>query len=523
MGRRSFAVRDVAEILEHWHAGRSIQAIARSLGVDRKTVRKYAVLAGAAGFHPNDGQGPASGWGVWLDRSYPGLRERSRRGPTVDELAALHDEIVKALRDAPPTTVWRRWHRAGKLHASLASFRRYLHHSLPEVTAKPQITVRRPEPPPGEEAQVDYGFLGMWLNPLTGRRQAINVFALVLSHSRHTFGRAVCRMDQQAWLESHVAGLDFFGGVPRRLVPDNLKAGVLKPDLYDPTFNRGYEELARHYGFLIDPARAAKPTDKPRVERVVPFIRADFWQGRSFSSLAEINTALEEWCLEVAGQRIHGTTRQRPIEVFRALEQPALQPLPASPFELATWDQAKVARDCHIQAAGAWYSVPYQHWGKTVAVRLTPRLVQCYLGYNLIKTHLRVPKGQRSTDWDDYPPEKAAFFRRTPDWCRQQAREIGPAVGEVIAAVLEVQALHHLRQAQGILRLAEQYDALRLNAACVRALAFGDPGYRTIKSILERGLDQQPEPPPVQQRLAGAFLRGPKAFFASLVEHVVSL
>lgn len=205
------------------------------------------------------------------------------------------------------------------------------------------------------------------------------------------------------------------------------------------------------------------------------------------------------------------------------MEQPALRPLPATPFELAIWDQAKVARDCHIQAAGAWYSVPYQHCGKTLAVRLTSRLVQCYLGYNLIKTHLRVPKGQRSTDGDDYPPENAVFFRRTPDWCRQQASELRPAVSEVIAAVLEVQVLHHLRQAQGILRLAEKYDRARLNAACTRAMAFGDPSYRTIKSILERGLDQQAEPPPVQQRLAGAFLRGPKAFLTSLVEQVVSL
>jgi hypothetical protein len=156
-------------------------------------------------------------------------------------------------------------------------------------------------------------------------------------------------------------------------------------------------------------------------------------------------------------------------------------------------------------------------------VRLTPRLVQCYLDYHLIKTHLRVPKGQRSTDWNDYPPEKAAFFRRTPDWCRQQAHQMGPAVAQAVETMLEVQALHHLRQAQGILRLAEKYGPARLNAACRRALAFGDPGYRTIKSILERGLDQQPEPPPVQQRFAGAFLRGPKALFASLLgQEVVS-
>ena len=522
MGRRSFAVRDIAEILEHWQAGRPIQSVARSLGLDRKTVRKYVALAQSAGFQPGVGQGPPDGWGIWLDQNCLGLRERSRRGPAGDELAALHDEIAKGLHDASPTTVWRRLHRAGKLGASLSSFRRYVQSAVPEAPAKPQITVRRPEPPAGEEAQVDYGLLGTWLNPLTGRRQAVNVFALVLSCSRHTFGHAVCCMDQQAWLESHIACFQFFGGVPSRLVPDNLKTGVLKADLYDPAFNRGYEELARHYGFLIDPARAAKPTDKPRVERVVPFIRNDFWQGRSFSSLAEINAALEDWCINVAGQRIHGTTRQRPIEVFREVEQAALRPLPEAPFELATWSEAKVAKDCHIQVASAWYSVQHEYRGKTVAVRLTPRLVQCYLAYKLIKTHLRVPKGQRSTDWDDYPPELAAFFRRTPDWCLEQARALGPAVSEAVATVLEVHALHRLRQAQGIVRLADKYGVARLNAACIRANAFGDPGYRTVKSILERGLDKQPEPP-VQQRLAGAFLRGPKAFLTSLAQQVLSL
>ncbi|MBM4445728.1 MAG: IS21 family transposase [Chloroflexi bacterium] len=197
------------------------------------------------------------------------------------------------LRDVCPTTAWRRLRQERGLQASLTSFRRYVHHHTPQAVALQQITVHRPDPPPGEEAQVDYGLLGMWINPLIGRRQAVNAFALVLSHSRHTFACTVCRMDQPTWLQCHKAAFSFFGGVPRRLVPNNLKGGTLKADLYDPSFNRGYEELAHYYGFLIDPARAAKPTDKPRVERVIPFIRSDFWRGRSFSSLAEINAALQ--------------------------------------------------------------------------------------------------------------------------------------------------------------------------------------------------------------------------------------
>src|SRR6266700_5380844 len=210
----------------------------------------------------------------------------------------------------------------------------------------------------------------------------------------------------------------------------------------------------------------------PKIERQIPFLRADFWRGRSFSSLVEINGAFEEWCLESC-ERVHGTTREQPLTVFRLIEQPALLPLPDVSYELATWTQAKVANDCHIQVQGAWYSVHYRYRGRTVVVQVTTRLVRCYLNYELIKTHLRVAKGQRSTDWDDYPPEQSAFFRRTPDWCRRQARLLGVAVGEAVEQMLAVHAFHHLRQAQGVIRFHERYGARRLNAACARAIAFG--------------------------------------------------
>jgi len=510
MARRSFDVRDVAEILEHWHAGRSVRAIGHSLGVDRKTVRKYVALAEAADFSPGR-DCPPEGWGLWLQNTHPELQSPPRKGPAKDELDSFRDEIVQVLQAVSPTTAWRRLRRERGLKASLASFRRYLHTSLPQMAADAHVTPRRPDPPPGDEVQIDYGTLGRWLNPWTHKHQLLHLFAMVLSFSRHMFVCAVPRMDQQTWVQCHLDAFQFFGGTPHRVILDNLKTGVLRADIYDPALNRGYEELARHYGFLPDPARGRKPKDKPRVERMVPFIRNDFWPGRIFTSLNDINVALSAWCMEEAGLRIHGTTGQRPLELFQTTERSALIPLPDTPFQAATWVQAKVARDCHIQVAGSWYSVPYQHAGQTVSVRMTPRLVECYLSYQLIKTHLRVAKWQRSTDWSDYPPETSRFFQETPDWCRRQARSLGPSVREAVDAVLESPALHHLRQAQGIIRLADKYGPERLDAACARAIAFGDPTYRTIKQILERGLDRQSEAPSVQQRLAGAFLRGPEA------------
>ncbi|MGW8181671.1 MAG: Mu transposase domain-containing protein, partial [bacterium] len=304
---------------------------------------------------------------------------------------------------------------------------------------------------------------------------------------------------------------EFFGGVPETVLLDNLKPGVVKPDLYDPKFNQGYEGLAHHYGIIIDPARAGKPRDKARVERIIPYIRDSFWSGRDFNSLEEINRQAAQWCLRVAGIRDHGTTHQQPLTLFQLVEEQELKPLPVVPFEIVTWHQAKVALDCHIQVANTLYSVPYQYVGKRVDVKLGSKVVEIYLGYELIKNHMRGDRGRRVTGWNDYPPEKAAFFQRTPQWCRHRASQIGPSTSETIENLLKEHALHYLRQCQGILRLEDKYGRQRLEQSCTRANAFGDPSYRTVKTILERGLDKQPplfEP----VRLTGAFLRGPESF-----------
>jgi transposase len=394
---------------------------------------------------------------------------------------------------------------------SQPSFYRYLSCFLADVWKKPRITVRRDDPPPGDEAQIDFGYLGMWRDPKTGKKYRLWAFALILSFCRHMFVRVVTRMDHREWLTCHILAFQFFGGAPKRITPDNLKTGIIKADLYDPKFNQGYEELAHHYGIIIDPARSNKPRDKARVERVIPYIRDSFWSGRDFTSLEEINRQATQWCLRLAGLRDHGTTHQPPLTLFRLAEEKELRPLPAAPFEIVTWHRAKVALDCHIQVANTLYSVPYQYVGKTVDVKLGSKIVEIYLEYRLIKTHSRGDRGRRVTDWNDYPPEKAAFFQRTPEWYRHKASLIGAATREVVAALLKEHAFHHLRQCQGILRLVETYGEKRLEQACARANAFGDPCYRTVKTILERELDKQPplfEP----VRVAGAFLRGPESF-----------
>lgn len=514
MVRRKITVRDAGEVLEHWQAGRSVKAINRSLGVSRPTIRKYKAIAEAHGYRPG-GSPPPEGWRAFLEKVAPELFNPSAGSAMFAELRSHHDAIQEGLKQTTAMTTWQRLREDVELQASYSSFYRYVRKHLPEVVERNSITVRRPDPPPGEESQLDYGYLGLWQNPVTGKRQRLWVFVNVLSCSRHMFARIVPQMNQASWLESHVANFEFWGGAPRRLVIDNLANGVLKPDLYDPKFNRGYEEMAHHYHTLIDPARVGKPKDKPRAERIIPYIRDSFWAGRTFASIEEMNRDLLQWCLKVAGLRIHGTTKKQPLGVFKEVEQAALRPLPVEPFQIATWVGAKVGRDCYFYAGGGSYTAPYQYAGKEIMVRLTPHLVQAYLGYELIKTHVRVAKGQRSTDWNDFPQEKSAFFRQTPDWCRYKASMLGEDVKRTVEALLEEHALYHLRQVHGIIKMAEKYGDARLNTACARANFFGDPSYRTVKNILERGLEQGMllEAPKVE---AGAFLRGPEQLLLPL-------
>jgi len=512
MARRSWTVRQIVDIYLHWQAGRSIQAIARSLGIDRKTVRKYIQVALAAGLEPGVTCTPEQ-WRAFVREHFPGCEDPRRRSDRFALLEAYRDVIREGLATNRMSTVHRRLVAQTNLPVSIATFRRYVHATFPELLLPAAaVPVWRPEVEPGEEAQVDFGYLGPWLDPVRQRSVRVYAFTLVLSFSRHLFARLVTRLDQETWQDCHVRAFAFLGGVPRRIVPDNLKPGVLKPDLYDPALNRTYAELSAHYGFLIDPARAGRPKDKPRVERAIPYLRESFWRGQSFVHLDSANRELERWCREVAGQRVHGTTRRRPFEVFSAEEHPRLLPLPAVPWEPCTWTVAKVAPDSHCSVAGALYSVPHTLRGQRLEVRLTPKRVEFYRGEELVKTHLRGPRGSRTTDPADLPPDRIAFYQRTPQWCLQQARALGPAVFELVRQLLAVHTLTHLRQAQGILRLSERFGAGRLDAACRRALEFGDPRYRTVKNILERGYDQAPGPQPTPAARGEAYLRGPEAY-----------
>src|SRR5215470_13287026 len=282
MARRTFDVVDIIEILVHWHAGRSKSEIAQSLGVDRKTAGKYIAAAETAGLRPGGPPLAEAEWDARVRQWFPELADTRLRQVTWPAIEKHHEFITGQLKaGVTVATVHQRLRDERGLAVSVASLRRYVAANLPEETRRSQVKVLRPWPvQPGAEAQIDYGRLGRWLDPAAARPVTVWAFVMVLACSRHLFVRPVIRLDQQAWSQCHAAAFEFFAGVPARLVPDNLKTGVDRPDLYDPKINRSYAELAVHDGGLVDAGRAYRAADKPRVERPVPYVRDSFWRGR---------------------------------------------------------------------------------------------------------------------------------------------------------------------------------------------------------------------------------------------------
>jgi len=369
---------------------------------------------------------------------------------------------------------------------------------------------------PGEEAQVDFGSAGKFTDPASGQLRVAYVFVMTLSYSRHQYAELVFDQRIPTWLGLHRRAFASFGGVPAKIVLDNLKAAVLTAALHDPVLSEAYRRFARHYDFLVSPARPRTPEHKGKVESGVHFVKRSFLAGQEFADLAVANRGLREWVQERAGTREHGTTRQAPLALF-AIEREHLLPLPREPFELTEIRLATVHRDCHVAIDGSYYSAPYAHVGKRLEVYLFERVVQLYAGLDLLATHVRATaKGTWRTNAAHYPPEKAAYLEKTPRFCRDLARSIGPAVFTVVDDLLADRPLDRLRSVQAILRLTETVGRTRLEAACRRALFFGEAvSYRRVKQILNAALDQQPLPeaPARPIQTAFTFARGPEDFF----------
>lgn len=519
MGYREKGRMEIVELVRRWQAGESERAIARQTSMARATVGKYLTAAQALGLE----RGGASPTEAQLGRLGQLSRvvgvARPRVAPERERLAAERERIARWLGDdrLQLTRVQELLAQEG-LRVTYSTLRRFVQSA--GLGRSAGTTVRLPETTPGDVAEFDFGRLGT-LVPADGAPPVVVwILVLVLGYSRHSFVWPLVRQT----FEEVCAGMDaawrFFGGVPRRVVLDNFPAAIAGPDPLDPRPTKLFVEYSQARGFLIDAARPAHPKDKPKVEREMQYVVGRYWKAGRFRDLADMRAQAERWCLDVAGQRVHGTTRRVPLVVFRDEEQQALLPAPAEPYDVPTWKAVTVGRDHHVQVARALYSVPTDAAapGTALEARADRQLVRLYRRGELIKAHPRQPEGGRSTDVADYPPEVAVYAARSPEQLLAQAEALGEHIGQFAERLLAGPFVWtKLRRVDKLLRLVERYTPERLDAACARALGFDLIDVRRLERIVALALDKEGLPaPPLAERVrdvpAGRFARAADAF-----------
>lgn len=354
----------------------------------------------------------------------------------------------------------------------------------------PEVTVRL-EFAPGEAAQVDFGAGPVLVHP-DGRLRRTWAFVMTLAHSRHQYVEFVWDQTVATWLGCHRRAFEWFAAVPERVIVDNAKCAIVKACRHDPLVQRAYAECAEGYGFRIEACPPQDPQKKGIVESGVKYLKANFLPTRTFRDLADLNAQARAWVMTEAGTRVHGTTREQPLALF-ALERPLMRSLPAVAPDLGSWHRVVLHRDCHVQFDRAYYSAPFALVGKTLWLRATDNVVALFEDWRHVASHLRARRpGQRMTVADHLPPHARAFFARDRRWCDARAAEVGPRCAELVGRLLADRIAERLRAAQALLGLAARYGAPRLEAACTRALLHDSPHYRTVKTILAAGADQQP-------------------------------
>lgn len=489
MSYREVHVVEVREVLRLWSLGESLRSISRLTGLDRKTVRRYVKAARQGGCQVGEtASDTAVGEVIGRVRAQgPGVRG------SMWALCAEHRDLLASWLDkqVPLSKVQELLSRHTGMVVPYRTLHRYAAREL--GFGGRRVTVRVVDGKPGEELQLDFGAVGwIWEE---GRRRRVWALVLTAVVSRHLFVWLTYRQSVADVVAGCEAAWRFFGGVFRVLIPDNLKAIVTMADPDAPRLNAAFVEYAQSRGFVVDPARVRHPQDKGRVERSVQYVQTSFFAGEEFLTLAAAQVAAERWCRVTAGERTHGTTRQRPAEHFAREERPLLLPAPEEPYEVAPWSEVRVQRDHHIVVAKALYSVPTEYIGERVQVRNGRDLVRIYHRGQLIKVHPRVGPGQRSTDSADYPPKIRELACRDQQALLAQAREAGSAIGTYAERLLAgPQPWTRLRHVYRLLGLVRRYAAAAVEQACSRALEIEVVDVTRVARMVEQAVEQSPLP-----------------------------
>ena len=494
MTRERIPMRTIKEVLRlKWSCGLSRQAISKSCGIARCTVDEYANRAKQAGLswplpaelddtalehllYPPvvvlDSPRPLP---VWADVH----RELARKNVT---LMLLWDEYKAQYPDGLQYSYFAELYRAyaKKLDISM----RQIHHA-------------------GEKLFVDYcGQTVPIIFQSTGEVQECQVFVAVLGASNFTYAEATYTQSLPDWIGSHVRALEFFGGVAELLIPDNLLSGITKACRYEPGINRTYQEMAVHYGAAVIPARVRKPKDKSMVESGVQLVQR--WilaalRNRTFFSLAELNAAIRELLDKLNNKPFKKLSGSR-MSRFLEIDRPALRPLPAIAFEYAEWQIKKRSGiNYHIEVYDHYYSVPYQLRREYLDVRLTGSIVEVFFHNKRIASHFRsYVKWGYTTLKEHMPKPHRDYVDWTPERLIRWASDTGKSTADLVAAILakKIHPQQGFNSCLGIVTLDKKYGKERVEAACKRALAIGGTSYKSVKSILETGLDKKPLPEP---------------------------
>lgn len=512
MAFREVSVLEVKEVLRLGRAGVAKKRIAAQLGLDIKTVRRYLNLAAAAGEEAEGDLDRATAAVVEELSARPGRT----RGEQWDLCASQREFIASHLKHGVRLTKICRLLRRRGVQVPYMTLYRYAVCEL--GFGRRPATIPVADCGPGEEVQLDTGWVGSLRADLFGHRRRFRAWIFTAVLSRHRFVYPVFQETTHSAIEACEAAWEFFGGVFKVVIPDNTKAIVNEADPLEPRLVLGFLEYAQSRGFHVDPARVRAPRDKARVERSVQTAREDCFGGEDPHSIEAARGRGRTWCLEEYGLRRHSTTQRRPREHFETEERPALLRLPDEPYDVPLWGEPKVGPDQHAQVAKGLYSLPRQFRGRKLRARADSHTVRFYDGLTLVKTHPRVAPGHRQTDPADFPPEKAACARRDRAFFERQAAQHGPQIGRFAQRLLEGPLpWTRMRQVFALLGLVRRYGAERLEAACALALEVDMVNVHRLRRLLDAAPSAPPAPsPPGRVVPIARYLRPPEQYRLSL-------
>jgi transposase len=494
MAYREVTMLEVKEVLRLWLGGTARKRIAAQLGLNVKTVRRYIAAAEASGIAREAGPEalPDDLIAAVVSRVQPYVG-RPRSGGWA-ECAVHRPFIERLLRRGVRLSKVRKLLRRQGVDVSYATLRRFAIAELGFGERAPTIPVA--DGMPGDEVQLDTGWMTLLAPDARGRRRRFRAWIFSAVLSRYRFVYPVFRETTETAIEACEAAWTFFQGVFRVLIPDNTKAIVQRADPLEPRLNPTFLEYTQARGFVIDPTRVRRARDKARVERAVPSVREDCFDGETLPDLEAARAHATRWCLEDYGLRRHSRTLQRPREHFETVEQPVLRPAPTTPYDVPLWCDPKVGRDQHAQVARALYSLPTRSVGRTLRARADRTTVRFYDRAVCVKVHPRMPPGGRAFDRTDFPAEKTAYARRDVDSLARWAARHGDAVGQFAQALLAGDLpWTRMRQVYALLGLVRRYGETRVNAACATALAAEMLSVRRLARLLELATPPPAAPP----------------------------